>query len=383
MAAGEAYGFVQGSMFKVYSSPDPESQFVGEFIARSVTNFAADLEPVDSSTDIGDLPVTAYALLTRAGPGQEFKVYIPQGLSYIAQAIKDQPLGKARDIPIRICSSHQDHPFLSLIRSNQQYVSFEIHEEICEKNGLTRLYREIRSEDGNPPTGIDRLQSILSGAADFCAHLHRSPGTSQLCTPERVSLRCFELEETIVEGAWMMTKKDPGTNLIKENILELRGRGHNIPYGFQVVNKTKMPLYAALFYFDFGDLSISKLLVDHLDFIINLTIYVPLTYCVRAESYYEPGIARDNHVDFCLPEKGSLAIGYGSSGAKARTYRVRNGYDLDIGILKLFVSTQWVDWSNIKQKTPFGGVAREDNGPFIPKGSPWDVVCVPIVQRLH
>lgn len=89
-------------------------------------------------------------------------------------------------------------------------------------------------------------------------------------------------------------------------------------------------------------------------------------------------MAKDK-VDPCVPANGLLTIGYGSGGHLPQTYYTREGQDLDIGFLKLFVSTQPVDYSYIAQPSPFGGVRF--GTPLPPRHyEVWDSIRVPVVQ---
>jgi hypothetical protein len=61
---------------------------------------------------------------------------------------------------------------------------------------------------------------------------------------------------------------------------------------------------------------------------------------------YTPGIP--------LPKDGGiLTIGYGSGGAPAPTFHLRPGQNLEVGFLKIFLSTKPIDLSSIPQSSPF------------------------------
>ena len=78
---------------------------------------------------------------------------------------------------------------------------------------------------------------------------------------------------------------------------------------------------------------------------------------------------------------GSLSIGYGSGGSPPFCFYVRDGQDVDVGFLKLFLTTEPVDYSNIPQTTPFdfnhrGGGSYKSKYSLI-----WDTILVAVVQR--
>jgi hypothetical protein len=84
-----------------------------------------------------------------------------------------------------------------------------------------------------------------------------------------------------------------------------------------------------------------------------------------------------------LPSHNCLTIGYGSSGSPPFSYLLREGQDVDVGALKLFLSTDYVDYRRIVQKSPFEndqrGPQRVDTS-LLKTGS-WDTMTLAIVQR--
>jgi hypothetical protein len=66
----------------------------------------------------------------------------------------------------------------------------------------------------------------------------------------------------------------------------------------------------------------------------------------------------------------NLPLGFETGSAPARTYYVGQGADVEIGFLKLFITTQNVDLSDLEQESPFEPVNRGS------KDEPW--VAVPL-----
>lgn len=64
-------------------------------------------------------------------------------------------------------------------------------------------------------------------------------------------------------------------------------------------------------------------------------------------------------------------------------FRLRKGHEVDVGVLKLFFSTRWVDFSDIKQTSPFAGYQRAANhsSAYTIRNAPWDSICIPVVQK--
>jgi hypothetical protein len=96
--------------------------------------------------------------------------------------------------------------------------------------------------------------------------------------------------------------------------------------------------------------------------------------------YYLPGFAKNNKAEISLPSQSSLEIGYGSGGANPQSYFLRENQEVDIGSLKLFYATEYVDFSNIPQKSPFD--ARQMKTKSSRKRNAfWGTKTVKIVQR--
>jgi hypothetical protein len=96
-------------------------------------------------------------------------------------------------------------------------------------------------------------------------------------------------------------------------------------------------------------------------------------------SYYEAPSAKDK-LDPCIyPNGGFLTIGYGSGGAQPFAYGLSAEQDVDVGCVKIFLSTEKVDLSSIPQPSPFDGDSR---GPIPPKKKPgWYTTLFTVVQR--
>ena len=101
-------------------------------------------------------------------------------------------------------------------------------------------------------------------------------------------------------------------------------------------------------------------------------------------TYYQPPISDTGKVDPPLLPKSSLTIGYGAGGGIPYVYYLRDGQDIDVGYLKLFLFTQHVDLSHVPQNSPFAQVSpfgvchHNKTVETIPI---WDTILIPIIQR--
>jgi hypothetical protein len=96
-------------------------------------------------------------------------------------------------------------------------------------------------------------------------------------------------------------------------------------------------------------------------------------------SYYQPPTSGAK-IDPPLLPNSSVTIGYGDGGGVPYCYFLRENQDIDIGHLKLFLSTEYVDLSHVPQHSPFASVPHL--GAVINKTQQiWDTILIPVVQR--
>lgn len=92
--------------------------------------------------------------------------------------------------------------------------------------------------------------------------------------------------------------------------------------------------------------------------------------------------------DYSIPPRGELTIGYNSNHGSPRQYYLdpRKGVDIEIGVVKLFLATDWADFSNIRQESPFDDILSRGNRPVETQTSKyalWDEIRVPVIVREH
>ncbi|EIM80026.1 uncharacterized protein STEHIDRAFT_163276 [Stereum hirsutum FP-91666 SS1] len=348
--AGKASGITKQSTFDIHGTKDRSSPALGKFIVQTLNNYTTFLLLQGVSGNKNNFPSEAYAFSTCTN--RAFKLFIPKELSYILKKINT--LGKRNNIPIAIISSPADKCNLSLKLGKKKEVEVKPHHSEFTKEISSHT---VQYEERKPLASRSPLRTVLDGAADFYSYLNLTPDDHNLFggSTKNVRLHCYELKE-YDEGRYTMEKKDGAKDLIKGGQLHL-DRDEIGPLGFEIVNNTRESLYVALFYFDLGDLSIT--------------------------SYYEPGTAKNGAADISIPKEGRLTIGYGSSGWRPRAFSLRDDHDVAVGVLKLFVSTEWVDFSDIAQTSPFEGYKRTGNHDQIypRENSPWDSLCVSVVQK--
>ena len=88
--------------------------------------------------------------------------------------------------------------------------------------------------------------------------------------------------------------------------------------------------------------------------------------------YYEPPIS-GAIVEPPLKNKGHLTVGYGNSGWAPHAFFLRKGQNVDVGVLKLFLSRKQVNLSHVAQLSPFvpgpvGSNTVSSSSPFVSTG---------------
>lgn len=98
-------------------------------------------------------------------------------------------------------------------------------------------------------------------------------------------------------------------------------------------------------------------------------------------SYYQPPSAGKFQIDLPLPLGGSLTLGYGIRNSGPFNYLLRDGQDVDVGFLKLFLTTEPLDFSDMAQASPFRRDSRVAMHCQARISAVWDTILVAVVQR--
>ncbi|KAF8154196.1 caspase domain-containing protein [Crassisporium funariophilum] len=349
--SGEANGITIGAEFALYPDDNVRCSPSKTFVASSITAFTSVLRPMPN-TDATGLPDIAFALETRKGKQEAVRVAIGKP-AISSMGLSDEQLSSMRenlrDTGVMLVED-RDGADLALA-VEEDTVGFEILDKPCIDHGMKHtLYRQWEKDNA-----LDTLYLILQSAAHFYFHLTRSNKTGQLAS--RVDFQCTRIiaKESRFNRFPNQIRVPAGGNLKKDGLIDVLIED-GVEYGFKMTNNSPISLYASFFYFDNSDLSVT--------------------------SYYQPPDAKDGETPPCLLPGGVLTIGYGSSGTTPLEYYINSEGNVEVGFLKIFLSSKYVDYSNITQASPFGdGAAR---GLRLAKLSPlelWDALVVTVVLR--
>ncbi|KAG6829593.1 hypothetical protein H0H87_010742 [Tephrocybe sp. NHM501043] len=347
--AGEAHGITNGAVFDIFSDEHLTS-VIGSVVAVDIASFTTRCSFTKGS--LFSLSQSAHAVQTGVGKRQDIRLFIEWNEAFLdlferlGQEIDHDNTDPSKR-SFHLLDKDGDQPDL-VLRARNGRVEFEIRNIICSQHGLTRMpFIDVRANE------TEHLFSILRSAADFYWYLRHSNKDASLTN--KVKVECFHLTPTgnLSDDLEEIYLPDPdGRNLNIDGTIFIDTSKNDAAYGYKITNTCNIPLYAALFYFDISDLSIV--------------------------ACYLPGTAKN--VDPSLPGEKSLTIGFGDGGWAPRTYRLRENQSVDVGFLKLYVSTCYIDYSSLLQQSPFETrIARGDGGP--PKRRElWGALTIPVVQ---
>ncbi|KIJ63462.1 hypothetical protein HYDPIDRAFT_29274 [Hydnomerulius pinastri MD-312] len=350
MDAGAAHGITDDARFAVYR--DRESALnvtpLGIATALRTDPYKTELRiaPGDSESQFS-LPKEGFALQTRTGKGTCLHVHIERNKKFalVINALEEEV--KKAFSPQRILFTAKEEADLDLT-FEESGVVINLQDSAVTKYGLTRTHFVVE------PT-VEALYTAIHAAAHFYWHLRRKSNMPGL--HKKISVEVTELvrSEEEFDDELNPVSQPVGQNLICENVVDLRIKEDAI-YGFKITNNSNVPLYVSLFYFDNSDFSIM--------------------------SYYQPPTG-GGKIDQPLLPRSALAIGYGAGGGVPTRYFLRDGQDVDVGYLKLFLSREHVDLSHIPQQSPNSGDHRSAALAYPAEKNylDWDTILIPVIQQ--
>ncbi|KAF9070088.1 caspase domain-containing protein [Rhodocollybia butyracea] len=345
LAAGEAHGITANTKLAVYSNKDMSGS-LGTVTTTSMTSaFETTCTAIQAPFE---LLHPGHALVTHVGEGEDVRLLIEPSEALIGVFTKiaqEMQATEAAKRGFRLVDSVEEEPDLIVTLRNGR-VHFEVMDKLCRQYGLEHMPFDIRND-------ADLVHRVLRSAADFYWHLHRSSKDKQRLST-KVTFECFELKETgeYNDDFEEVLMPDPECSNLNVGGVVLIDVEKQAMYGFKITNNSNVDIYISAFYFDMSDLSI--------------------------EPYYQPGKAGNGHSEVSLPAKKSLTIGYGDSGTPPYSFHVRENQDIDVGYLKVFMSTKYIDYSSVAQKSPFD----ETRVGEVVKNTRvlWDTLTIAIVQ---
>ncbi|VDB96090.1 unnamed protein product [Peniophora sp. CBMAI 1063] len=332
MDAGSIHGVTEEARFSLYSSRDfsPNDTPLGTMVAATVNAFSSELTLSDAAAMEIDLPSPCFAFQTSMGQAEALRMYIPpsEDLRSVIEALaKELQLQEDSGSP-PILLGDQKSAHISVRARDDGEIEYMINDSLITIHGLTSFCRTTKPDERF-------IHPVLRAASHFFWHLHRSPQKNMLRSKVSVEVHSLEQDEEgeideNLDAPWVPSS----ANLLKNGVVNVVADSETV-YGIKMTNAVTVPLHVWAFYFDCSDLSIME--------------------------YYRPAVTGGG-AEPSLPPKGRLTIGYGSGGAQPFKYFIRPGQDFDVGFIKLFISTEHVDLSNVVQESPFVSTTPRGSG---------------------
>ncbi|KAK0214586.1 caspase domain-containing protein [Armillaria fumosa] len=352
LKAGEAHGITTKAEFVVFPDNAITSTALGTVVAVKTTASTTTCKMArDNETPFSLDTSGGFASQIWVDEGQDIRLFFEEDerLRGIFPQTAEMKIDKAGKRGFRSVENRDSADLV--VAADGDFVHFEVMDELCRHHGLTHMPFKVNIDDSNT------IRRILQSSSDFYWHLNRSSKKGPL--DGKVKVECLKLT-----GAGEYTDD-------LEEILEPDPNGHDLNvggvisvdvdeeaiYGYKITNTSSAPLYVSMFYFDISSLSI--------------------------DPYYQPGSAQQA-ADVSLPPKGLLTIGYGTSGTVPHMYTVPNGQNVDVGFLKLFISTEYLDLSGVVQESPFtesDATRTNHNRQTVTMKGLWHTMRVAIVQK--
>ncbi|KZP15819.1 hypothetical protein FIBSPDRAFT_912396 [Athelia psychrophila] len=353
--AGAAHGISVGAEFNVYANEKDVltasplgSLVVGDAAAVKAFDTAMTL-PSGCSSFAVDKP--AVALQTKLGAKEDFALHVPlhEDLIPVFETLSKEMQTPGPDTARIKLVEDRDQAMLEIVMDEGK-LYFNILDKRITVHGVNRIHFPFDPE-------LDSIRPVLRAAAHYYWHLNRASNTDQHFQ-ERITVEFFELYESETElddaGDSILRPDTNPENLYTGSTIKFTVKP-NAPYGMRITNNTAWDLYPGVFYFDSSDLSI-----------------VPY-YVMSSSGKFKADSPLKKH-------GGTFTIGYGSTATRPRYFGFRHGHDIDIGFLKMFFTTDWVDLTKIPQKSPFR-TGRFDDGLERPPAPKWGTILIPIVQH--
>ncbi|CAE6441338.1 unnamed protein product [Rhizoctonia solani] len=319
LSAGTAQGVTVGAIFDIFEhdiTNHAKDAPLGAMCVISADPLTSKLNWAKASRPF-DIPKLSYGLQTHCGSDQFINVHFTEQLQ---------------------SHLHADRAWLSAFTANQSSVAFNLSQaDVADvvvdisRNGkaffhirhpLINQYHIDRLPQEVHVTAKDIL-AVLRAAALWIWHLNRTNSDSDL--GQSVQIQFTRLNES--QGNQMEVC---GEDLNKSGVADFVARPGEY-YGVKLVNNSRFNLYPHLFYFDLNGLSIEQ---------------------------WNDQIISGTHADASLPRNSYLTIGYGDGGATPLTFVVDEDKELEVGILKLYLTNQPSDFSSIEHESPFLGAGN-------------------------
>ncbi|CEL61405.1 hypothetical protein RSOLAG1IB_09997 [Rhizoctonia solani AG-1 IB] len=350
LSAGIAQGIAVGAIFDIfkYDTVDHASDVpLGAMRVISAESLSSTLTWANTSQPF-EPPDISYAFQTHCGLDQSINVHFTKLLqSRLRTEQAWHSVFNANSSNVAFIPSEHDTADIIVDTNGDGKAVFQIKHPLIDQYHIERLPQAVHA------TAKDIL-AVLRAAALWIWHLNRTSSDNNNIGP-KVQIKFARLGESQSNSTETL-----GEDLNKSGIADFVTHP-GAHYGVKLVNGSRFNLYPHLFYFDLNGLSIEQ---------------------------WNDQIVAQGHADASLPRNSFLTIGYGAGGATPLTFETAEDQGFEVGILKLYVTNQPVDFSSIEHRSPFLGAGNtreslsstEVSRMLAVRGT-WHTVVMTLVQR--
>ena len=249
MEAGTVHGITDGAIFALYTNRSLVSMQVpvATLKASNPKGDTTILVPLPESAQ-PDIDKQAFGLLIEAGEKESLRIHVEpnEKLKRILEEIAEEREKYDRTQP-KVILVEKENAELDIAVDGEKLV-FNITDQLVRTHGLHRLY-------GTTPLILESVRPVIRKAAHYFWHLRRTGNTKHLQSLVDIEFRRLEEVDEEYDEMFNPIRRPYGPNLIKDGVIDIVVEKEAL-YGIKIVNKSKVPLYPSLFYFDNSDLSI-------------------------------------------------------------------------------------------------------------------------------
>ncbi|KAJ1303010.1 hypothetical protein OPQ81_011211 [Rhizoctonia solani] len=321
LQAGLAQGITPGSLFEIHETdiPGPTNRSLGKLEVDKVDPFVSHLK----DANLLDLPPLAYGRQVGYGSEQALNIYVTQEFVDAAEpsdAWARAFSGGVGQLVLRPVDPELASVILSVDTNNK--ATFTLRHQASVEYGVQTLpapgYAPV-------PSTAPYVIPVLTACSQWSWNLRRMPDSRPF--KDKIDLEFYKLRPTGEYDEGNPIFEPDGQNINVDGVVDVVASDTDF-YGMKVSNRSTQDLYCYLFSF-----SCTSLSIDEVD--------VP----VLGASSSDP----------TLPKNQPLTIGYGAGGIVPFMFQIDEGRDIDVSVIKCFVSNQPADFQSLKQESPFEG----------------------------
>ncbi|KAG9128408.1 hypothetical protein FRC07_013748 [Ceratobasidium sp. 392] len=351
LRAGIAQNINVGAIFKVFKddlanpakdAPLGSMRVVAAESTRSTLNWESNAKPFN-------LPELSYGFQTHCGLDQFLKVHFTPRLQ--ARLPPDNKWLSAfsatqTNIVIKPCDPGSADLIVDLDKRNDAV--FDIRHALISRYGVKELPKSV-------PVTAEDILAVLRASALWIWHLNRNNPESSLEQSIRVEFK------RLSQNPRPRPREPTGDDLNKGGVVDIIANPQD-KFCMKLVNNSPYDLYANLFYFDVNGQSIEG---------------------------WNTSMVGKKRIDAPLLKRSFLPLGYGAGGGSPLGFELDADKELELGILKLYVTNQPGEFSSIEQPSPFtfdktgkrANVKSTDVTSSLTMRGVWHTVNLVLIQR--